>query len=183
MVREYSLSVSANSGIAVAYRSVGMISVGLALLVSLSGCLLSPDAEYIQPAKHQPPHIENPAPAPWDGLVVQGPACGSAVYQVSVVMPEPIDVLHWRVLVDYANHRDQDPRDREEPYQDQAVTLTFTIEGTDYRFDAHPNLPHMVELIVSDLQFYSDTGRAVAEQGHTDSIMWTVRYTQDPQCG
>lgn len=164
---------------------VAMMFLPLAVLVTLSGCLLPPDAEYVEPPANQPPRIE--APSPWPSLDItdhltgcgscEVGKCAAVQYQATVVDPDG-DSVYWRTFVDYHLNQRQEFGSGQAFMQPTGVPVTFYVEHADKepRFGSVSE-PHLVELLVADRPFDPDDrfSRDVSDGGDAASIIWTVQ--------
>lgn len=162
-------------GIYLAAISCKMLAFCLALLATLGGCLLPPDVTYVE-ENNQSPRITSPDPNPALGFVIQG--CGMRTYAARITDPDSY-VLYWRVFVDYPRKDDQETQSGQ---AESGARVSFNIKDDDPRFRGGALVPHMVELMVSDLPFDAEKGHAVPEEAGTVSTLWTVQFVTSDQC-
>ena len=153
----------------------------VAIAVGLVGCVMPPDAEYVQTPVDLAPRIESPGPAPYLGVVEQALAC-DRLYSANITDPDLNDTLYWRWFLDWHRHPAQTSeitvvvRDA----QTQTVTVSFKVPGNDERFDALTTEPHIVELLVADRPFLPEPHQDPTP-GKVTSMTWTVQwFTQTP---
>ena len=157
-----------------------------AIAVALAGCVMPPDAEYVQTPADQPPRIESASPLPYQGVVVQGPNCADQEYSANLTDPDLGDTLHWQYFIDYWRHPSQKSEGTPVSLnpQTQSAYVSFPVKGNDSRFDAATvgaSEPHIVELIVADRPFAADP-HADPAGGKVTFFTWTVRWTATTQC-
>jgi hypothetical protein len=157
----------------------------LALLaLGLLGCVMPPDADYVQTPPDVAPRIEAAAPAPYLGIVVQSADCGR-LYTANITDPDIADTLYWRWFVDY--HRDtsqiSDVTKVERDPLHQTIAVNFFVPGNDERFGALTTEPHVIELLVADRPFAANPHQDPTSPtpGRVTWVTWTVRWsTQKP---
>lgn len=162
----------------------------IAIAAGLVGCVMPPDAEYILAPANQPPRITAASPAPYFGVVYQGPVCDPIEqrYSVWVLDPDLGDKLYWRSFVDYGSNWPQaftsGELDNAETQDNQGLSISVPVRGDDSRFGKLLNVPHMVEIIVADRPFADDdrAPRGHVTSGLSASTIWTVQYV-DKDCG
>ncbi|MBN1960172.1 MAG: hypothetical protein JW841_04440 [Deltaproteobacteria bacterium] len=163
-------------GIHIARYYYKMFCAVVPCLSFLSGCLLPPDADYVEP-KNQPPRITRPDPNPTLDFVIHG--CGfSRTYAASIFDPDSID-LYWRVFVDYQRDDNQEPQNGS---SETGARVSFEIQDSDPRFRGGTSVAHVVELMVADQPFDAPTGRSLPEEAGSVSLTWTVQYVTSDQC-
>jgi hypothetical protein len=156
----------------------------VAIAVGLVGCVMPPDADYVQPPANQPPRIitSSSSPTPYLGVVYQGPDCLplEQTYSVYVTDPDLGDKLYWRAFVDYEHNWPQGFASGALDNAGRELNISFAVRGDDARFGKLTDVPHMVELMVADRPFFDDDrdprGHAIPVGALSDTIIWTVRY-------
>lgn len=164
----------------------------------LAGCLVPPpiDEGILRP--NQPPRVllENLTPDPSDGPKTLSVSCAENLFVASVTDSDPADTIYSRIFVDYFKiERPWEIEVREtlplDIHIEEPRVLSFFIDGNDERFgidETRFQVPHTVELVVSDRPFYRDSrapeGRAPTEDGLVDAIVWVINLTDavDPKC-
>jgi hypothetical protein len=161
----------------------------IAIAAGLAGCVMPPDAEYVLTPPNQPPQITLSAPAPYFGIVYQGPECDPLEqrYSVWVLDPDVSDKLYWRAFVDYGTNWPQAFTSGELDNNATAQAIGVPVRGDDSRFGKLIGVPHMIEIVVADRKFADDDrpprGHAPEDtKGFVVSTIWTVQYV-DKGCG
>tara|TARA_Y100001934_G_scaffold106779_1_gene131229 strand:+ start:181 stop:732 length:552 start_codon:yes stop_codon:yes gene_type:complete len=167
----------------------------IAFALPAAGCLLPPPVDEASELVNLAPRIvpESLTPDPTEGPKVMSTACESYPFFARITDPDRNDTLYWRVFLDY--HRDDAPVLTEvqvltpDPNSLVSVDLIqFNVSPNDELLvgGGRLNEPHMVELLVSDRPFneapIEPEGRVIqAEEGLTDSFIWTVEITDEPR--
>jgi hypothetical protein len=187
MSRKIGTIARAGAGTGVALLVRRMLQI-VTIAVGLVGCVMPPDADYVQPPANQPPRITIASPTPNLDFVYQGPGCNplEQAYSVFVRDPDLGDTLYWRAFVDYPRDASQEFSSGELKNADADLNIRFPVRGDDQRFGKLTDKPHIVELIVADRPFAEDfrapRAHVVLDVGLSTSITWTVQWV-DTGCG
>lgn len=170
-----------------------MMACRALVLVVFTGCILPPPIEEGTEVKNQPPRIlvETLSPPPQDLPKRMSVQCPQYRFFANVQDPDPSDTIYYRVFINYLT--DLSPLDTvvvplrpNETNPGAARLINFSIDPKHERFgpeDTKFEVPHAIELLVSDRPFLTvdkdPVARAVEVDGITDSYTWPVQLEAD----